>query len=105
MSKQVCLLSIDPQVDFCSPTGKLSVGGAEDDMGRLATFVKRCKGDIAEIIVTLDSHRTIHIAHPIWWVDSDGNHPIPFENGLPTAPAATAWARRSYAVLSTITPA
>jgi nicotinamidase-related amidase len=28
------LLVIDPQVDFCDPSGSLYVPGAEDDMGR-----------------------------------------------------------------------
>lgn len=27
---------------------------------------------------TMDSHRTLHIAHPTWWVDKNGNHPAPF---------------------------
>jgi len=72
---KVCLLSIDPQKDFCDPNGALYVNGAEKDMERLATMLKRTKGDIDEIFVTLDSHRTVHIAHPIWWVDKDGNHP------------------------------
>lgn len=77
MSK-VVLLSIDPQYDFCSPDGALSVPGADKDMERLAAMVGRCKKDIDDIIVTLDSHRTLHIAHPIWWSDKDGNHPAPF---------------------------
>lgn len=78
MAKQICLLSIDPQYDFCAPDGKLSVPGADKDMERLATMVRRCKGKLDEIVVTLDSHRTLHIAHPIWWVDKDGNNPDPF---------------------------
>lgn len=78
MGKKVVLLSIDPQFDFCDPTGRLSVKGADKDMERLAKMVNRCKGDLDDIIVTLDSHRTLHIAHPIWWVDSSGNHPTPF---------------------------
>ena len=78
MSKQVVLLSIDPQFDFCDPTGKLSVTGADKDMERLAAMVRRCRGDIDDIVCTLDSHHLVHIAHPIWWVDSQGNHPAPF---------------------------
>lgn len=84
MGKKVCLLVVDPQYDFCAPDGKLSVAGADKDMERLAAMVSRAKGDIEEVIVTLDSHRTLHVAHPIWWKDKDGNHPVPFENGLPT---------------------
>jgi nicotinamidase-related amidase len=26
----------------------------------------------------MDCHRTLHIAHPIWWEDNHGNHPTPF---------------------------
>jgi nicotinamidase-related amidase len=78
MPKKVVLLTIDPQVDFCSPNGALFVPGADKDMKRLATMIKRTKGDIDDIICTLDSHRTLHIAHPIWWVGSNGNHPTPF---------------------------
>lgn len=78
MAKKIYLLSIDPQFDFCDPSGALYVPGAEKDMERLAKMVKRCRNDIDDIIVTLDSHRTVHIAHPLWWVDQEGNHPSPF---------------------------
>jgi len=78
MGKKVCLLVVDPQYDFCDPNGKLSVSGADKDMERLSKLVTRAKGDIEEIVVTLDSHRTLHIAHPIWWKDADGGHPAPF---------------------------
>lgn len=78
MGKKVALLVVDGQVDFCDPAGKLSVKGADKDMKRLATMIKRVKGDLEEIIATCDMHRTLHVAHPIWWVDKDGNHPAPF---------------------------
>lgn len=76
--KKVVLLTIDGQVDFCDPTGKLYVKGADKDMTRLAKMVRRIRGDLDDIIATMDSHRTLHIAHPIWWVDSNRNHPAPF---------------------------
>lgn len=75
---KIHLLIIDPQNDFCDPKGSLFVPGAEDDMTRLATMVRRLKGKIDDIHVTLDSHRKVDIAHPIWWKDSDGKHPAPF---------------------------
>lgn len=78
MPKKVVLLSIDPQVDFCDPKGRLSVTGADKDMDRLALFIKRAKDKLDDIYVTMDSHRTIHIAHPIWWIDENGKHPNPF---------------------------
>jgi nicotinamidase-related amidase len=78
MSKKVVLLTIDGQFDFCDPSGALFVPGADKDMSRLAKMVNRISGDLDDIIATMDSHRTLHIAHPIWWVDSHGNHPKPF---------------------------
>jgi len=75
---KIHLLAIDPQVDFCHKDGALFVPGATEDMERLAAMVKRLKGKIDDIHVTLDSHRLVDIAHPIWWKDSAGNHPPPF---------------------------
>ena len=80
----VHLVCIDPQFDFCDPTGALSVPGADADMERLAAMIIKSQKKIDDISVTLDSHRILHIAHPIWWKDENGNHPIPFEGGLPT---------------------
>lgn len=80
MSKPVTihLLVIDPQNDFCDPNGSLYVPGAEKDMERLAAMVHRLHPKIDDIHVTLDSHRKVDIAHPIWWKDSSGKRPDPF---------------------------
>ncbi len=78
MAKKIHLVVIDPQVDFCDPKGALYVGGADKDMQRLATMLKRLKDKIDDIHVTLDSHHLVHIAHPIFWKDSAGNPPKPF---------------------------
>jgi len=79
MRKRIELLIIDPQVDFCDPQrGALYVPGAEHDMSRLATLVRRLKDKLDDIHVTLDSHHFIHIAHPIFWKDSRGAHPPVF---------------------------
>ena len=97
MNKRIELLVIDPQVDFCDPArGALYVPGAEHDMSRLAAMVRRLKDKLDDIHVTLDSHHLIHIAHPIFWKDSRGEHPPVFtkitlanvEQGVwtPTAP-------------------
>jgi nicotinamidase/pyrazinamidase len=72
------LLIIDPQNSFCDPSGELYVGGAEKDMRRIADVIRRRGSEIRRIIVTLDSHNKIHIAHPIWWIDAEGNPPGPF---------------------------
>ena len=72
------LLIIDPQNDFCDPVGSLYVPGAEDDMARLASFMERTRSKIDDIHVTVDSHHLFDIAHPLYWKDTEGNHPQPF---------------------------
>ena len=72
------LISIDPQNDFCSPKGSLFVPGADKDMERLTAFVNNNRGRLDKIHCTLDSHQTLHIAHPLFWKDKHGNHPAPF---------------------------
>ena len=76
--KKVDLVVIDPQEDFCNPAGALFVKGADADMKRLATFVKRARCKLHDIHVTLDSHHLVDVAHPVFWKDSKGNHPKPF---------------------------
>ena len=77
-TNKAILLVIDPQKDFCDPDGALYVNGAENDMSRLATMIKDNINMIDGINVTLDSHQLVHIAHPIWWINSKGEHPTPF---------------------------
>ncbi len=72
------LLAIDPQRDFTCPDGSLYVPGANDDMERLSHFVQENGDTLESIFVTMDSHRTMHIAHPQFWQDNDGHHPAPF---------------------------
>lgn len=76
--KKVHLLIIDPQRDFCEPTGALYVKGAENDMARLAKFVKEEGKKISAIHVTLDSHHYLDVAHPSFWRNSSGQNPSPF---------------------------
>jgi nicotinamidase-related amidase len=72
------LIVIDPQRDFCDPEGSLYVPGAENDMRRLAGFVRRLRTKLTNIHVTLDSHHVMDISHPRWWKDFSGKHPDPF---------------------------
>jgi len=74
---QVQLLVIDPQIDFCDPSGALSVAGADQDMARLAQMIERLAPHLDQIHVTLDSHHFVDIAHPIFWQDKRGSHPAP----------------------------
>lgn len=69
-----CLI-IDGQNDFCDPKGALSIPNGDKDMERLASMITKNASKIDEIRMTLDSHQPVHIAHPVCWVDENGNHP------------------------------
>ena len=75
---KTALLIIDPQNDFTDPAGSLFVPGADQDMLRLSNFIKKESENIEEIFVTLDSHREVDIAHPVYWKNENGEHPQPF---------------------------
>ena len=77
--QKIHLLIIDPQNDFCSSDGALYVQGAEQDMQRLADFIDTYRSKLSGITVTLDSHKSFHIASPAFWIDSKtGTHPEVF---------------------------
>lgn len=110
MSKPI-LLIIDPQFDFCDPSGKLHVKNAENDIKNIAKMITNNINQIERINITLDSHQWVHIAHPIFWVDSKGNHPNPFtlisvedvEKGVwkTTNPAFQSWGLEYVKTLKT----
>jgi nicotinamidase-related amidase len=100
---KVHLLVIDPQNDFCAKAnpaladamlnanngvetpeirnvrngGALYVDGADADMKRLTAMIDRLSNKLEDIHVTLDSHRTVDIAHSIFWINSKNEHPNP----------------------------
>lgn len=74
----VTLVIIDPQVDFCDKNGTLYVPGSEDDCSRLAEWIIKNKHSIDKIHITMDAHPAFHIAHPVFWVDKNGNNPEPY---------------------------
>jgi len=76
--KKVHLILIDPQEDFCSPSGALSVPGADADMERVAGMINRLGSKLEDIHVTLDQHHLLDVAHPLMWKGKDGKHPDPF---------------------------
>ncbi len=78
MAARYQLFIIDPQRDFCEPDGGLYVPGAEKDIARLSALIRRNVDAFDAVHITLDSHHRVHIANPIWWLDSNGNHPDPF---------------------------
>mmetsp|Transcript_20476 Transcript_20476/g.46483 ORF Transcript_20476/g.46483 Transcript_20476/m.46483 type:complete len:286 (-) Transcript_20476:151-1008(-) len=72
------LLIIDPQVSF-HPGGSLAIPKADDNAERIADLIDS-DTKIDRIIVTMDSHYKLHIAHPCFWVDgaTKKKHPSPF---------------------------
>ena len=113
MKRNLHLLVIDPQNDFCDlpdsyrpqdPVSRqplapsLPVAGAHQDMLRLAGLINRGRAGLTAISITLDSHHRFDIAHPTFWIAADGAPVAPFteisaadvraEKFLPRHPAA-----------------
>jgi len=93
MKRNLHLLIIDPQNDFCdlpqeylpSSAGAgtpvvpaLPVPGAHADMLRLADVINCGGAGLSGISVTLDSHHRIDIAHPTFWMDGARGPVHPF---------------------------
>jgi nicotinamidase/pyrazinamidase len=76
--KTTVFLIIDAQYDFCHPDGALYVPGAEQDVQRIAHLLRQHAHQITEVVVTLDTHHVLNIAHPGFWQDEAGNPPAPF---------------------------
>ncbi len=74
----VRLLLIDPQIDFCLPTGALYVAGAEKDCVRTAAMIDRLGKKLSRIYSTFDSHSQYQIFHPMFWRKSNGDDVTPF---------------------------
>lgn len=77
------LLLIDVQKDF-HPGGSLAIEAAGADAERITDIIRRSIADpdspsINRLMVTLDSHHKLHIAHPKFWESGhDGKPPPPF---------------------------
>ena len=105
-SKNIQLLAIDPQNDFCDlpaayrPTGhapSLPVAGAHADMQRLAAFIRAHAAGLDGITVTLDSHQRFDIAHPGFWQQAGGGAAAPFTPITAAQVRAGAFAPRNAA--------
>jgi len=67
------LVVIDGQVDFCEG-GAFPVPGAYQDMECIAGFIRN-NIDRLDIQLSIDGHYPFNIAHPLAWVDVNGNEP------------------------------
>lgn len=114
-ARDVHLLLIDAQKDFCFPEGSLYVAGrsgtgALDDNARIAEFIYRNLGAITNVTATMDTHFAFQIFFASFWVDRELAPLTPFRE-ITTAeldrgevrpnPALAGWlANGDYAWLS-----
>lgn len=75
--KKVLFMGIDFQNDFMEK-GELGVPNAHKDVERVTGFLYKNLTKITTIALSLDTHELHQIFHPSWWVDTSGNHPVPF---------------------------
>lgn len=81
--RNVHLLLIDVQKDFCFPEGSLYVAGrsgrgAIDDSQRIAEFIYKNLAVITNVTTTLDTHFAFQIFFPSFWVDRNDAPLAPF---------------------------
>ena len=79
------LLIIDAQNDFHpGDDNSLSVPNADEDAKRITKLItdsidiQNGTSSIQRIVATLDTHHKLHIAHPTFWINDQGKHPVPF---------------------------
>ena len=82
---RIWLLLVDVQNTFCVPGFELFVAGrsgrgAVDDNVRLCRFIYRNLDLITQISATMDTHLPQQVFHAMFFVDRDGNHPMPYTN-------------------------
>jgi len=89
------LFLIDVQNSFHVPNGSLAVPNSDVDAQRLIEFIKTNKKSIDRIVMTLDTHQKLDIAHPSFWINvKDGkSHPNPFTI-IKTSDIGTIWKPR-----------
>lgn len=83
-AKNVHLLLIDVQKDFCFPEGSLYVAGrsgrgAIDDSRRIAEFVYKNMNALTNVTTTMDTHFAFQIFFPSFWMDKTGGPVAPFQ--------------------------
>lgn len=75
--ERVLFLGIDVQQDFMD-NGALGVPGAHGDVERMTRFIYENIDKISNIAVSIDTHTPHQIFHPCWWIDENGNNPVPY---------------------------
>ncbi len=76
------LLGIDLQYDFCDLKGALYVNGANEDTSRISELIERNQQSLDHIIMSMDSHQPVHVAHQVYWKNKEGKHPNLFSQIL-----------------------
>src|SRR5436309_137782 len=75
---RACLVLVDCQNTFCTPSFELFVPGAPGDTRRICEFLYRNLGRITQVVPTLDTHQAMQIFHAAFLVDEEGRHPEPY---------------------------
>ncbi len=80
---RVGFLLVDCQNTFCLPGGELFVAGrsglgAVRDSWRICRFLYQNLNRITEVVATLDTHATIQVFHPHFFLDANGEPPAPY---------------------------
>jgi hypothetical protein len=104
--KNVHLLLIDAQRDFCFPNGSLYVAGrsgrgALNDNRRTAEFIYRNLGALSHITTTMDTHFAYQIFFPSFWLGRDDQPLTPFRE-ITTTDIDTGEARPNSATATAI---
>jgi nicotinamidase-related amidase len=93
------LLVIDPQNDFCDvPGAALPVAGADEDLKRVADFLRQAQGSLTDVIVTLDSHPSVAIERTTFWRGGNGAPVAPFTQITESQVRAGTYAPRNPAL-------
>lgn len=85
------LVVVDPQNDFCDQRGSLYVDGAAMDIARLSRYIGTKGEEISSIFVSLDSHDSVAIFHPGFWVNGADEHPSPYTQIAPADLLSGKW--------------
>lgn len=114
MKRNLQLLVIDPQNDFCdlppaylpsaaqggaSVAPALPVPGAHADMLRVAGLIRTGAEGLTGISITMDAHHRYDIAHPTFWMTAQGGDVAPFTSISAAAVRAAEFQPRQPAAL------